>query len=97
MQTKPNILSPVAHSTRRKSTNEDLVELISKEVPGCTVEYVKKNEDPRDYRVSFERIRAELGFHVTRRVPDGIRELSAALRGGLFEDVESPRLYNSPP
>ena len=83
--------------TDENYTKRDLVELISKEVPGCTVEYVKKNEDPRDYRVSFERIRSELGFHVTRRVPDGIRELTAALRGGLFEDVESPRLYNSPP
>jgi nucleoside-diphosphate-sugar epimerase len=83
--------------TDENYTKRDLVELISKEVPGCIVEYVKKDEDPRDYRVSFERIRAELGFHVTRRVPDGIRELTAALRGGLFEDVESPRHYNSPP
>ncbi len=83
--------------TDENYTKRDLVELISKEVPGCTVEYVKKNEDPRDYRVSFERIRSELGFHVTRRVPDGIRELTGALRGGLFEDVESARHYNSPP
>jgi nucleoside-diphosphate-sugar epimerase len=83
--------------TDENYTKRDLVELISQEVPGCTVEYVQKNEDPRDYRVSFERIRSELGFRVTRRVPDGIRELTAALRGGLFENVESPRHYNSPP
>ena len=83
--------------TGENYTKRDLVDLICAEVPGCTVEYVQKDEDPRDYRVSFDRIGTELGFRVTRRVPDGIREMVAAIRGGLFENLESPRLYNSPP
>jgi hypothetical protein len=40
---------------------------------------VKRSEDPRDYKVSFERIRSELGFEPKERVPDGIREAIAAL------------------
>jgi nucleoside-diphosphate-sugar epimerase len=83
--------------TRENYTKRDLVELISAEVPGCEVEYVQKQEDPRDYRVSFERIQTELGFSVSRRVPDGIRELAAALRGGLIENVRDPLHFNSPP
>jgi len=82
--------------TAENYTKRDLVELISVEVPDCTVEYVQKNEDPRDYRVSFDRIRSELGFEVSRRVPDGIHEVAAAIRGGLIGDVESPGYYNTP-
>ena len=82
--------------TAENYTKRDLVELISVEVPGCTVEYVQKDEDPRDYRVSFDRIRSELAFEVSRRVPDGIREVAAAIRGGLIENVDSPSQYNTP-
>jgi nucleoside-diphosphate-sugar epimerase len=82
--------------TAENYTKRDLVELISIEVPGCTVEYVQKDEDPRDYRVSFDRIHSELDFAVSRRVPDGIREVAAAIRGGLIENVDNPRQYNSP-
>lgn len=82
--------------TAENYTKRDLVELISVEVPGCTAEYVQKDEDPRDYRVSFDRIRSELAFEVSRRVPDGIREVATAIRGGLIENVESPVHYNTP-
>jgi nucleoside-diphosphate-sugar epimerase len=82
--------------TAENYTKRDLVELISVEVPGCTVEYVQKDEDPRDYRVSFDRIRSELDFEVSRRVPDGVREVAAAIRGGLIENVDSPSQYNTP-
>jgi nucleoside-diphosphate-sugar epimerase len=82
--------------TAENYTKRDLVELIRVEVPGCTVEYVQKDEDPRDYRVSFDRIRSELAFEVSRRVPDGIHEVATAIRGGLIENVESPVHYNTP-
>jgi nucleoside-diphosphate-sugar epimerase len=81
--------------TAENYTKRDLVELISVVVPGCTVEYVQKDEDPRDYRVSFDRIRSELAFEVTRRVPDGIREVATAIRGGMIENVDSPHYYNT--
>jgi nucleoside-diphosphate-sugar epimerase len=47
---------------------------------------VKRSEDPRDYKVSFERIRSELGFEPKERVPDGIREIIAALAAREFGD-----------
>ena len=39
-----------------------LVEMIRPHAPDAVVEFVHKNEDPRDYRVSFKRISDQLGF-----------------------------------
>jgi nucleoside-diphosphate-sugar epimerase len=65
-------------------------------VPGARIEFVEKQEDPRDYRVDFSRIRGQLGFEITRRVPQGIREVHAALVSGILSDPDSPRYRNTP-
>ena len=49
--------------------------------------FVHRDEDPRDYKVSFEKVRRELGFEPRNRVPDGVRELVAALERGDFGDA----------
>ncbi|MBC8280118.1 MAG: NAD(P)-dependent oxidoreductase, partial [Chloroflexi bacterium] len=36
-----------------------------------SIEHVERDEDPRDYRVSFEKIQRELGFQITRTADDG--------------------------
>ena len=58
------------------------------------IEHVHKEEDPRDYRVSFEKIKRELGFHITRTVEDGIREIIDVIRQGLITDFDNPRYRN---
>jgi nucleoside-diphosphate-sugar epimerase len=65
-----------------------------KDVPRELVTYVAQADDPRDYRVNFAKIRERLGFHVTKRVPDGIREIAALLRHGLISDPDSKRFRN---
>jgi nucleoside-diphosphate-sugar epimerase len=72
----------------------DLVELIRKRLPEADVSFVHRDEDPRDYRVSFERIRSELGFDPVMRVPDGIAELIAALEASRFGDPFDRRFSN---
>ena len=64
----------------------DLVELLRERVPTAEIQFVKKDEDPRDYRVSFDRIVERLGFRAERTVPDGIDEVIALLRSGLLDD-----------
>jgi nucleoside-diphosphate-sugar epimerase len=64
----------------------DLVELLKQRFPEARVEFVHKDEDPRDYRVSFEKVRSKLGFGVERRVSDGMDEVVALLGSGLVED-----------
>jgi nucleoside-diphosphate-sugar epimerase len=73
----------------------DIVEAILRELPNGKVSYVERSEDPRDYRVAFEKI-AGLGFAVTRRVPDGIREVRDMLEMGLLRDPDDPRYANVP-
>lgn len=72
--------------TGQQFRKQDLVELLVAKMPGTSVERVERTEDPRDYRVSFDKIRSALGFQTTRTVPEGIEELVELLRSGAIED-----------
>jgi len=72
----------------------DLVEIITGQLGRGDVSYVTKTEDPRDYKVSFERIKDELGYEPNYRVPGGIEELVGALEEERFGDPFSPRYSN---
>jgi nucleoside-diphosphate-sugar epimerase len=72
--------------TRENYRKLDLVELLKERFPDANVQFVHKDEDPRDYRVSFEKVRERLGFAVRRKVPHGIDEIIALLRSGLLDD-----------
>jgi nucleoside-diphosphate-sugar epimerase len=74
----------------------DLVEEIGKQIPTGKVSYVQRSEDPRDYKVSFDKIRAELGFQTLMTVPDGIGEIIAALNNKQFGDPFDGRYRNIP-
>jgi nucleoside-diphosphate-sugar epimerase len=72
----------------------DLVELITSTLGRGDVNYVHRDEDPRDYKVSFEKVRSRLGFEPRMRVPDGIREIIEGLEAGRFGDPFSPAWSN---
>jgi nucleoside-diphosphate-sugar epimerase len=74
----------------------DLVEEIGKQVPRGNVTYVHRDEDPRDYKVSFDKIRSVLGFETLMTVPDGIGEVLAALDEERFGDPFQGRYRNVP-
>jgi nucleoside-diphosphate-sugar epimerase len=74
----------------------DLVEEIQKQIDRGRISYVRREEDPRDYKVSFDKIRAELGFETLMTVPDGIAEIVAALDAGAFGDPFDARYKNIP-
>ena len=74
---------------------QGLVELISDEIDGdVQIEYVHKDEDPRDYRVSFDRISQQLGFQITRTVKDGVREIANAIDRRVITDFDNPFYRN---
>jgi hypothetical protein len=81
-------------STDQNYQKQQLVDLIRPYAPDAEVEYVHKAEDPRDYRVSFSRIRDALGFRVSRTVQDGIAEVATLLRDGALTDWTAPRFRN---
>ena len=75
----------------------DLVEIITGQLGRGDVSFVHRDEDPRDYKVSFEKVRRELGFEPQLRVPDGVREIAEALergrvRGSLRRRLLQPRV-----
>lgn len=71
-----------------------LAEELQKLVPELVVNYVQKNEDPRDYRVAFSKIQNELGFKITKRVPDGMKEILRILRDGIISDPDNQKYKN---
>jgi nucleoside-diphosphate-sugar epimerase len=74
----------------------DLVELIREQTDRGEVSYVQRSEDPRDYKVSFDKIRSRLGYEVTMTVPRGISEVIEALDAGRFPDSFDARYRNIP-
>ena len=82
--------------TSENYTKQMLVDEILKSIPNSKIKYVNKNEDPRDYRVNSDKIKRELGFEITMRVPDGIEEVKRIVQEGIIQDPENQRYYNIP-
>jgi nucleoside-diphosphate-sugar epimerase len=81
-------------SNEQQFTKKMLVELIQPLAPEAQVDYVRKQEDPRDYRVNFDKIARVLNFQITRTVPEGVREVVDLVRAGLIKDFREPGLRN---
>ena len=81
-------------STEQNYQKRHLVETIVRRVPHSEVRYVPKEEDPRDYRVCFEKIRRVLGFVPQRSMEFGVDEILGALRDGIVADPFEPRFRN---
>jgi nucleoside-diphosphate-sugar epimerase len=82
-------------NTEENYTKKMIVDCILKEIPNGKIKYVKKDEDPRDYRVDFSKIANELGFKISRRVPDGIREVKSILENGFIVNPDDDKYRNS--
>ncbi len=82
--------------TGENYTKEMIVNEIMKQIPDARVKYVQKNEDPRDYRVDFSKIKQSLGFTIGRTVPDGIKEIKELIQLKVIENPEDQRYYNIP-
>jgi nucleoside-diphosphate-sugar epimerase len=74
-----------------------IVDLIVERIPDANLSYVQKTEDPRDYRVDFSKIHDQLGFEISRTVPDGIDEIKYIIDNGFIQDPEDERYYNIDP
>ncbi len=67
-------------------TKKMIVDEILKYLPGGKVKYAKQGSDPRNYKVSFAKIKNILGFEPSFSLPDGIEELVNAFKIGAFSD-----------
>jgi len=74
----------------------DLVEIITGEIDRGNVSFVHRDEDPRDYKVSFAKVKERLGFEPEMRVPDGVREIAKGLDDEAFGDPFDATHRNTP-
>ena len=82
------------------NTNENyqkkmIVDEIKKVLPDAKIQYVSRTEDPRDYRVNFSKIEKQIGFKISRKVPDGIREIIQAVNEGFILNPDDQKYKNS--
>ena len=71
-----------------------IIREINKLVKG-DIKYVAKDEDPRDYRVDFSKIKNILGFEISKKVPDGILEIKKIVESGIISDCYSDKFKNT--
>jgi nucleoside-diphosphate-sugar epimerase len=83
-------------SSDENYTKADIVEAIKQRCDRGTITPVAQETDPRDYRVSFEKVRSTLGFVPAMTVADGIDELLETLEQGAFGDPFDGRYRNTP-
>lgn len=81
-------------SNQENYTKKMLAEIIKSHIPDLEIEYVSRNEDPRDYRVDFSKIKSVLGFAPKSTVPMGVEEILKGLEAELFGDTFSKAYSN---
>ncbi|MEO8412299.1 MAG: NAD(P)-dependent oxidoreductase [Ginsengibacter sp.] len=81
-------------STEENYNKGQIIAEVCKVVPNVKVNYVEMNEDPRDYRVNFDKIKNELGYTITKIVPDGIQEIYTLLKTGIITDPFAQKFRN---
>ena len=81
--------------TNENYTKKMLVDEIIKQLPDSNVKYVQKNEDPRDYKVNFDKIKNTLGFKISKTVPEGIRQVIKIIKEGFLINPDEKKYVNS--
>ena len=77
-------------------TKKMIVDEIIKHVPQGKVKYGENGSDPRNYKVSFAKVKETLGFKPIFTVQDGIKELVDALKIGMYKDsLENKNKYGN--
>jgi nucleoside-diphosphate-sugar epimerase len=79
--------------TRLNYTLTQVAQMILKMFPNTRVQHIE-DTDRRNYRVSFEKIRSQLGFTASWQLEDGMRQLRQAFEDKEIVDYNDTRYYN---
>ena len=75
-----------AGGENNNATKQMIVNKILERIPDAKVKYKENGSDPRNYKVSFQKIEEKLGFKPKYSIDDGVKELINAFRIGLYDD-----------
>jgi nucleoside-diphosphate-sugar epimerase len=81
-------------SDDQNRTLGDVAEMVRSMVPGVEVDYEEAAAAEADYRVSFAKIRRDLGFEPSHDLRSGILEIVAALESEVVGDYRQERYSN---
>jgi nucleoside-diphosphate-sugar epimerase len=70
------------------ATKQMIVDSIIEKIPNGRVRYKEHGSDPRNYRVSFEKVKSVLGFEPKYNIQDGVEELVNTIHNHVFDHVE---------
>tara|TARA_R110000850_G_scaffold272385_1_gene407526 strand:- start:236 stop:1198 length:963 start_codon:yes stop_codon:yes gene_type:complete len=93
----PSIVSGEVFNVGSNDNNTQKIqlgEMVKAQVPNTELEFVKRDTDPRSYRVDFTKIKERLGFEAKWSIKDGIREAHEALTKGIWADTSDSRYKN---
>ncbi len=77
-------------------TKKMIVDTIASYIPEAKIKYNTKGSDPRNYKVSFRKVKETLGFEPKYGIKDGIEELINALKIGVYKDsLENKNRYGN--
>lgn len=82
-------------NTDENYTKKMIVEEIAKAGIPFDVKYTQQIDDPRDYRVKFEKIARDLNFTTTKKVIDGIMEIKKLVESNVVEDYYDTAFGNT--
>jgi len=80
-------------SNSENYTKKMIIDLIQKYLPEAKVSYKEGGFDPRNYRVSFDKIKRELDFEPEISIEYSVKNLIDAVRNNLFTDVEERKTF----
>ena len=70
-------------------TKKSLAELVQKHVPSSTIEITESKQDLRSYKVSFDKIKNNLNFKISKTVEDGISEILNQINNHALDPQDS--------
>tara|TARA_Y100000590_G_scaffold221572_1_gene250761 strand:- start:3980 stop:5005 length:1026 start_codon:yes stop_codon:yes gene_type:complete len=76
-------------SDKENYTKKQLAEIILEYLPETQIEIVKSKVDPRNYKVSFEKIQNSLKFNTQRTVRDSVIEILDQIKSGGIDPRDS--------
>jgi len=74
-------------------TKKMVVDELTKLIPDARVLYKEGGFDPRNYRVSFDKIQAAIDFNPAHSVPEAIAKVVHCIRSGLYLDAGENRNF----
>ena len=70
------------------ATKQMLADYLLEKFTNVKILYQEHGSDPRNYKVSFEKVKSVLGFETSYTIHDGINELLDAIYNHVFDHVE---------